>query len=202
MKNGTFVCFPGDARYEDVNHDGVINQSDIVYIGNSNPVVTGGGGFTLRYRKVSLTTFLHYRLGQKIVNQARMNSEAMYGTDNQSLSVLRRWRSEGDAANTEIPRALWRYGLNYLGSDRFVEDCSFLRLKTLSLSYNLPKDFCRKVSINSANMFLTGYDLFTWTNYTGQDPEVTLPSNVTSIAVDNAQTPRSRRLSCGVTINF
>ena len=202
MKNGTYTCFPGDAKYEDVNYDGVINQSDIVYIGNSNPVVTGGGGFTLRYKKISLTTFLHYRLGQKIVNQARMNSEAMYGTDNQSLSVLRRWRSEGDAANTDIPRALWKYGLNYMGSDRFVEDCSFLRLKTLSLSYNLPKDICNKVNINSANMFLTGYDLFTWTNYTGQDPEVTLPSNVTSIAVDNAQTPRSKRLSCGITINF
>ena len=202
MKNGTYTCFPGDAKYEDINHDGVINQSDIAYIGNSNPVVTGGGGFTLRYKKVSLTTFLHYRLGQKIVNQARMNSESMYGTDNQSTAVLRRWRSEGDAAYTEIPRALWQYGLNYLGSDRFVEDCSFLRLKTLSLSYNLPGELCRKVGLNSANLFVTGYDLFTWTNYTGQDPEVTLPSKVTSIAVDNAQTPRSKRLSCGVTINF
>ena len=200
MKNGTYTCFPGDAKYQDINHDGVINQSDIVYIGNANPVVTGGGGFTAKYKQLTLTTFLHYRLGQKIVNQARMNSEAMYGTDNQSLSVLRRWRSPGD--DTNIPRALWQYGYNYLGSDRFVEDCSFLRLKTISLSYGLPKNFCRKIKVNTINAFVTAYDLLTWTNYTGQDPEVTLPSNVTDIAMDRAQTPPGKRISGGLIINF
>jgi len=200
MKNGTYTCFPGDAKYQDINHDGVINQSDIVYIGNANPVVTGGGGFTAKYKQLTLTTFLHYRLGQKIVNQARMNSEAMYGTDNQSLSVLRRWRSPGD--DTDIPRALWQYGYNYLGSDRFVEDCSFLRLKTISLSYGLPKNFCRKIKVNTINAFVTAYDLLTWTNYTGQDPEVTLPSRVTDIAMDRAQTPPSKRISGGLIIYF
>ncbi len=200
MKNGTYTCFPGDAKYQDINHDGVINQSDIVYIGNANPVVTGGGGFTAKYKQLTLTGFLHYRLGQKIVNQARMNSEAMYGTDNQSLSVLRRWRSPGD--DTDIPRALWQYGYNYLGSDRFVEDCSFLRLKTISLSYGLPKNFCRKIKVNTINAFVTAYDLLTWTNYTGQDPEVTLPSRVTDIAMDRAQTPPSKRISGGLIINF
>lgn len=200
MKNGSYTCFPGDAKYQDINHDGVINQSDIVYIGNANPVVTGGGGFNVKFKQVTLTTFFHYRLGQKIVNQARMNSEAMYGTDNQSLSVLKRWRSADD--DTNIPRALWQHGLNYLGSDRFVEDCSFLRLKTLSISYGLPKDFCRKHNINSINLFFTAYDLLTWTNYTGQDPEVTLPSNVTAIAMDQAQTPPAKRISGGLIINF
>ncbi|HOH24930.1 MAG TPA: SusC/RagA family TonB-linked outer membrane protein, partial [Bacteroidales bacterium] len=200
MKNGTYTCFPGDAKYQDINHDGVINQSDIVYIGNANPVVTGGGGFTAKFKQLTLTGFLHYRLGQKIVNQARMNSEAMYGTDNQSLSVLRRWRSPGD--DTDIPRALWQYGYNYLGSDRFVEDCSFLRLKTISLSYGLPKNFCRKIKVNTINAFVTAYDLLTWTNYTGQDPEVTLPSRVTDIAMDRAQTPPSKRISGGLIINF
>jgi TonB-linked SusC/RagA family outer membrane protein len=200
MKNGTYTCFPGDAKYQDINHDGVINQSDIVYIGNANPVVTGGGGFTAKFKQLTLTGFLHYRLGQKIVNQARMNSEAMYGTDNQSLSVLRRWRSPGD--DTDIPRALWQYGYNYLGSDRFVEDCSFLRLKTISLSYGLPKNFCRKIKVNTINAFVTAYDLLTWTNYTGQDPEVTLPSNVTDIAMDRAQTPPGKRISGGLIINF
>jgi hypothetical protein len=200
MKNGTYTCFPGDAKYQDINHDGVINQSDIVYIGNANPVVTGGGGFTAKFKQLTLTGFLHYRLGQKIVNQARMNSEAMYGTDNQSLSVLRRWRSPGD--DTDIPRALWQYGYNYLGSDRFVEDCSFLRLKTISFSYGLPKNFCRKIKVNTINAFVTAYDLLTWTNYTGQDPEVTLPSRVTDIAMDRAQTPPSKRISGGLIINF
>ncbi|MDD4771486.1 MAG: SusC/RagA family TonB-linked outer membrane protein [Bacteroidales bacterium] len=200
MKNGNYTTYPGDARYKDINYDGVINAQDVVYIGNSNPVVTGGGGFSLKYKSLTLTTFMHYRLGQKIINTARMESEAMYGTDNQSASVLKRWRNEGD--DTEIPRALWKYGYNYLGSDRFVENCSFVRLKSVSLGYNLPKEFCKKIWTNSINVFVTGYDLFTWTDYTGQDPEVNLPSNLTDLAEDDAKTPRSRRMSCGITLNF
>lgn len=200
MSNGTYRCYPGDAKYDDVNNDGKIDKNDIVYIGNCNPTLSGGAGFNLRYKEWSLTVFMHYRLGQKIVNRARMEAESMYGSDNQSTAVLRRWRNEGD--DTDIPRALWNYGYNYLGSDRFVEDCSFLRLKTLSLSYNLPKSFCKSIGLTSANVFVTGYDLFTFSDYTGQDPEVTLPSKVTEQAEDNSQTPRSRRVSMGITVNF
>ena len=200
MKNGTYTCYPGDAKYEDINHDGKIDQNDIVYIGNSSPMLTGGGGFNLKYKDLSLTVFLNYRLGQKIINTARMNAESMFGTDNQSTAVLRRWRNEGD--QTDIPRALYKYGLNYLGSDRFVEDCSYVRLQTLSLSYNLPKKFVKKIGLTSANVFFTGYDLLTFTDYNGQDPEVTLPSKVTDIAQDQAQTPRSKRICMGVNINF
>ncbi len=200
MSNGDYTCYPGDAKYADINNDGKIDKNDIVYLGNYNPQLEGGVGFNLRYKNWSLTVFAHYRVGQKIINQARMNAESMYGSDNQSTAVLRRWRNEGD--QTDIPRALWNYGLNYLGSDRFVENCSYLRLKTLSLSYNLPKTFCQNLGLTSANVFITGYDLFTLTDYTGQDPEITTPSTVTELGVDNAQTPRSRRVSMGVTINF
>lgn len=200
MKNGTYTCYPGDAHYDDINYDGIIDENDVVYIGNCNPVVTGGGGFNVKYKDFSLIVFLHYRIGQKIINSARMNSESMYSSDNQSTAVLKRWRNEGDI--TDIPRALWDYGLNWLGSDRFVDNCSFLRFKTISLSYNVPKDFCKKFYINSMNVFVTGYDLFTITDYTGQDPEVTLPSSVTALATDDAQTPRSRRFAVGISINF
>jgi TonB-linked SusC/RagA family outer membrane protein len=200
MKNGGYTCYAGDAHYKDINYDGLINEKDIVYLGNSYPMVTGGGGFNVKYKSLSVIAFFHYRLGQKIINYTRMNSESMYGTDNQSKAVLRRWRNEGD--DTDIPRALWNYGYNWLGSDRFVEDCSFVRLKTLSFSYDVPKTICRKVHTNSINIFATGYDLFTWTNYTGQDPEVSLPSAITDIAMDYAQTPRSKRFAFGITVNF
>ena len=200
MMNGSYYCYPGDAKYEDINHDGKIDKNDVVYIGNSNPVLSGGGGFNLKYRNLSLTVFMHYRLGQKIINTARMNAESMYNADNQSKKVLQRWRNEGD--QTDVPRALWKYGLNYLGSDRFVEDCSFLRLKTLSLNYNFPKNFCKKLGMNTISMYVTGYDLFTITDYTGQDPEVNLPSKITAIAQDDSQTPRSKRYSMGLTLNF
>jgi len=200
MKNGNLTCYPGDAKYEDVNHDGTIDQNDIVYLGNCNPMVTGGAGITLKFRSWSLTSRFHYRIGQKIINRARMNSEAMYSKDNQSKAVLRRWRSEGD--DTDIPRALYNYGYNYLGSDRFVEDCSYIRLQSLSLSYKLPKEWSKAIHSSGISLFVTGYDLFTLTNYKGQDPEVTIPSKVNSLAMDNSSTPRSRRMAVGLTINF
>ena len=204
MQNGTIQCFPGDAKYEDINHDGVIDQNDIVYLGNCNPVVTGGGGANVRYKSPigewGLTVFFHYRLGQKVINSTRMENEAMYLTGNQSKAVLRRWRNEGD--QTDIPRALYNYGYNYLGSDRFVEDCSYVRLKTISLSYKLPKKWAEAVYTAGISCFITGYDLFTFTNYKGQDPEVTLPSKLTALCEDNSSTPRARRFAAGVTINF
>ena len=92
-------------------------------------------------------------------------------------------------------------GYNYLGSDRFVEDASFLRLKTLSLSYNFPKKWLKKAGINKLNVFVTGYDLFTWTSYKGQDPEVSMPS-ATSLVKDNSTTPVSKRFAIGLNIDF
>lgn len=201
MHNGPQTVYPGDAKYKDINHDGVINENDIVYLGNANPKFTGGGGFKLKWKDLMLTTFFYGRFGQKVINSARMNLESMYGTNNQSTAVLHRWRSEGD--QTDIPRALYGMGYNYLGSDRFVEDASFLRLKTLSLSYNLPGKFVRSLGIglSRANVFATAYDLFTWTGYKGQDPEVSLPT-ATKLVMDGAQTPVSKRYAFGVTINF
>ena len=199
MKNGTEQTYPGDAKYEDINHDGVINESDIVYLGNANPKFFGGGGFQVRYKQLTLTTFFYGRYGQKVINGARISLENMRGKANQSTAVLHRWRAEGD--ETDIPRALYGMGYNYLGSDRFVEDASFLRLKTLTLSYNFPKKLLKQLSLTKLNMFITGYDLFTWTSYKGQDPEVKMPS-ATSLVKDNATTPVSRRFAFGINLDF
>lgn len=201
MRNGTERTYPGDAKYEDINHDGVINENDIVYLGNANPKIVGGGGFKVKWKDLTLTTFFYGRFGQKIINSGRMNLESMYGTNNQSTAVLNRWRAEGD--QTDIPRALYGMGYNYLGSDRFVEDATFVRLKTLSLSWNVPKKWLEKMNwgITRANVFVTGYDLFTWTSYKGQDPEVSLPT-ATKLVEDKSQTPVSRRYAFGLTLNF
>ena len=201
MKNGTDPVFPGDAKYEDINHDGVINESDIVYLGNANPKFFGGGGFQVRYKQFTLTTFFYGRYGQKVINGARISLENMRGKGNQSTAVLHRWRSEGD--DTDIPRALYGMGYNYLGSDRFVEDATFIRLKTLSLSWNVPKKWLQKLNwgVTRANIFVTGYDLFTWTDYKGQDPEVSMPS-ATKLVEDNSTTPVSKRFAFGLTLNF
>ncbi len=200
MKNGTSPVYPGDAIYEDINHDGVINEYDIVYLGNSNPILTGGAGLTLRWKQVTASVTFHGRFGQKLVNTARMNNESMYNKNNQSRSVLKRWRNEGD--DTDIPRALYGLGYNYLGSDRFVENSSYLRLKSISVSYSLPKAMLRQWGFNSVSVFATGYDLYTWTNYTGQDPEVAPPSKATAYAQDKATTPCSIRFAAGINMNF
>lgn len=207
MRNGKERVYPGDAKYEDINHDGVINDQDIVYLGNSNPTLVGGGNINVRYGNTktdfgqfSLTINCNFRVGQKVINSARMNLENMHGSGNQSTAVLRRWRKEGD--NTEIPRALYGMGYNYLGSDRFVEDASYCRIKTLSLSWSMPKSWMSKAHLESCNIFVTGYDLFTFTNYKGQNPEVALPSSPTKLVTDGNTTPVSKRFACGVTLNF
>lgn len=200
MKNLTATCQPGDAKYEDINHDGVINQYDIVYLGNANPTLTGGAGLTIKYKQFSVNTFFHGRFGQSVVNTTRMNNESMFGTDNQSTAVLKRWKNEGDI--TDMPRALYGEGYNFLGSDRFVEDTSFLRLKQLTLNYTFSKNVCNRLGIGSLTCFITGYNLFTWSSYTGQDPEVNLPSRPTDLATDDATTPVSKRYTFGINLSF
>lgn len=200
MKNGIYTCYAGDAMYEDINHDGVINKYDIVYLGNSQPVLTGGANLNVRYKQWSMRVSFHGRFGQYIVNKARMNNEAMYGKSNQSTAVLRRWRIEGDL--TDIPRALYANGLNYLGSDRFVEKASYLRLKTLTLSYAMPSKIAKSLKMKSLSSYITAYNLYTWTNYSGQDPEVTTPGSAFSLAEDNASTPAAIRISIGLNASF
>ena len=207
MRNGNTLVYPGDAKYEDVNHDGVINELDIVYLGNSNPILVGGGNLSVRYGsskspfgQFTFTANCNFRIGQKVINKARMDLENMYGTSNQSTAVLRRWRKEGD--NTDIPRALFGMGYNYLGSDRFVEDASYCRIKTLSLSWAMPKSWMEKAHLQTGSVFVTGYDLFTFTNYKGQNPEVALPSKPTKLVTDGSTTPVSKRFACGVNLTF
>lgn len=201
MRNGTELAYPGDAKYEDINHDGVINENDIVYLGNANPKLIFGGGFQVKYRDFTLTTFFYGRLGQKVINRARMNLESMHGTENQSTAVLQRWRTEGDV--TDIPRALYGMGYNYLGSDRFVEDATFVRLKNLNLTWNMPRKTLDRLhmGITKLSLGVTAYNLLTWTGYSGQDPEVGMPS-ATSLVQDNSTTPVSKKLTFNLGINF
>lgn len=204
MMNGDQKVYPGDAKYADINGDGVIDKNDIVYLGNSNPKITGGFNFTLRYKRLSLVANFHGRAGQKVINQSRMNMEYMYGKDNQSVAVLRRWRTEGD--QTDIPRALYGKGYNCLGSDRFVEDASFLRLKTVTLKYAFPDKWMKPAGISKLEIYATGYDLFVWTKYTGQDPEINLKAptdgSMATVAIDKNNTPKALRFAFGINLKF
>ncbi len=188
----------GDAIYEDVNHDGSIDELDIVYLGNSNPKINGGFGSTLSYKNFSCTVLFNFRYGNKIINAARMNAENMYYDYNQSAAVNWRWRKDGDV--TEIPRALHEYGKNWLGSDRFVEDGSFLRFKYMTFNYSVPNKKLKPFGLTRLSMYLTFNNLYVWTKYTGVDPEVNYGS--LGISTDGANTPRSKDLTFGTTIGF
>ena len=188
----------GDAIYEDINHDGNINELDIVYLGSSLPKITGGWGLKFNYGRWSLNAQFNFRVGNKVVNAARMNAESMYNNNNQAASVNWRWRVEGQVA--EIPRALYNSGYNWLGSDRFVEDASFMRLNYLSLGYSFDPKLLRKFGLNSLSINLNASNLFCLTNYSGADPEVGYGG--LGVATDNARTPRSRQFTARVSIGF
>ncbi|MFA5045723.1 MAG: SusC/RagA family TonB-linked outer membrane protein, partial [Paludibacter sp.] len=192
----------GDAIYEDINHDGSIDELDIVYLGNSNPKLNGGFGPTFRYKNLSCNMFFNFRYGNKIINAARMNAENMYYDNNQSTAVNWRWRKDGDI--TQMPRALHQYGFNWLGSDRYVEDGSFLRFKYLTFNYSVPSKLLKKYSIDKLSLYFTLNNLYVWSKYTGVDPEVgygALTSNA-GLAVDGSNTPRSKDFTLGISVGL
>jgi hypothetical protein len=133
-----------------------------------------------------------------------MEAENMYSNNNQSIAVNWRWRKDGDL--TEMPRALYDYGYNWLGSDRFVEDGSFLRLKNVTFAYEFDKRAIKSLYLSQLNLYLTLYNVFTITKYTGVDPEVSPNMNpslgLIGISEDKNKTPRAQYFTLGVTIGF
>ncbi len=188
----------GDAIYEDINHDGNINELDIVYLGSSLPKVTGGWGMRFNYDRWALNLQFNFRAGNKIINAARMNAENMYTCNNQSAAVNWRWRVEGDVA--PIPRALHKSGYNWLGSDRFMESGSFMRLNYAQISYSLPQVLLKQWGIQQVRFDLSANNLFCLTGYSGADPEVAVGGM--GVAQDNARTPNARSFTLGVSVGF
>jgi TonB-linked SusC/RagA family outer membrane protein len=196
----SYVYKAGDAKYEDRNHDGKIDELDLIYLGDTNPLLLGGFGPRIEFKGLVFNFFLYYRIGQEVINQTRMDTEKMYNYDNQSKATNWRWRSEGDV--TDMPRALYNEGFNWLGSSRFVEDGSFIRLKSASLTYQFPTKMISKINLSDLRVFLTGYNIYTWTNYSGQDPEVGLPSRPDQLPKDYSRTPPSIRWTLGLSVTF
>lgn len=191
----------GDAIYEDVNHDGQINELDIVYLGNSNPTFNGGFGIDFTYGRWALKTSFNIRLGAKIVNLARMYAEDMRTNKNQSRAVNWRWRKNGDL--TEIPRAMnTNAGQSYnaLASSRYVESGDFIRLQYVQLSYNFDAKTLRRIGVKGLNFYVSANNLFFLTRYKGVDPEH--GASKYDPAFDSSKTPRSRSVTFSMNIQF
>lgn len=194
---------PGDARYVDLNNDGNINYQDIAYLGDYNPLFFGGFTPRIKYKQITFNTVFHFRVGNSVINATRMELEKMYNFNNQSKAVLKRWRNPydnpADAPKDLLPRALYGEGYNWLASDRFVEDGSFLRWKSATLRYNFDRKLLSKANISDLYLYGTINNLHIWTKYTGQDPEVSLGGSLPGHDVSRAPVAKSFTLGLNVT---
>lgn len=199
--NGTFAA--GDAIYADLNHDGQIDNYDATFIGNSNPDFMGGFNGNLNYKNLKFSLGFYSRIGQDIVNQVAINTQNMAGRDNQSKAVLHRWRKSGDGESYFVlPRAYSGHRSNYIGSDRFVEDGSYVRLNFVSLKYDVPKEFVTRLGLQTLSLSINVRRIYTWTSYSGQDPEVGLSNDAFWMSADNARTPPSKQFTFNLNLSF
>lgn len=200
---GVYQFKGGDAKYEDVNHDGQIDLNDVVYIGDSNPDFIGGFGTSIKYKHFDLSFQFHYRTGYDIINSTAMETEGMLGKNNQSKAVLSRWRIQGQDEPGLLPRAYMNSPANNLGSDRYVERGDFMRLNNVALKYQVSQALCEKLNLQSASFSLSARKLITFTNYSGQDPEVSQnASDPFWIGVDKANTPPPKMVTLSFSVGF
>ncbi|MCK4920363.1 MAG: SusC/RagA family TonB-linked outer membrane protein [Bacteroidales bacterium] len=193
----------GDAIYEDVNHDGKIDINDVVYLGDSNPDVIGGFGSVLAWKNFRINAQTQYRMGFQIVNEVAMNTEAALDKNNQSKAVLYRWRVQGQDEEGITPRAYLDHLANNLGSDRFVEDGDFLRLTNATIAYKLGKKTAKKLGVSNLEFAFTMRRALTFTNYSGQDPEVSQSGDDPFwFGTDKARTPSPKSYLISIAIGF
>jgi TonB-linked SusC/RagA family outer membrane protein len=194
----------GDIVFADTNIDGEITAADRTVIGNPNPKFTGGFTNTFAYKQFDLSVFLQFSYGNDIFNGSRLFLESLQGGDNQLEDVTRRWRKPGDI--TDIPRATTdakKAANNKRESSRFIEDGSYMRIKNVTLGYTLPSALSSKLRLSSLRVYASTQNLFTFTRYTGLDPEVNYSGNDTqTVGTDFFTFPQARTLTFGVNLKF
>ncbi len=202
--NGSFRPHiqPGDIRYKDINSDGFVDEEDKVVLGNSLPKYFGGFSNSLTYKAFDLNVFFQWSYGNKLFNANRMAFEGNYLQEvglNQYASYADRWTPE-NRSNT-LFRAGGQ-GRSDMLSDRTLEDGSYLRLKTVSLGYTLPKRWMSAKNLKNLRLFASAQNLLTFTNYTGLDPEVSIRHSVLTQGFDYSAYPQFRTVAIGLNATF
>jgi TonB-linked SusC/RagA family outer membrane protein len=188
----------GDVKFVDQNNDNVIDEDDRVVIGDPNPDFTGMFSTCFTYKNISLSGLFTFSQGNDVYNALRRNLESMDCFANQTSAVVNRWQVDGQ--NTDMPRA--QYGDvtgNAIFSDRWIEDGSYIRLKTVSLSYS-PKIF--KKFTKNVTFSLTANNLITLTDYLGYDPEVSMSGTSYQQGIDAGLTPQFRSVYAGIKVGL
>ncbi|WP_242689266.1 TonB-dependent receptor [Pedobacter sp. SYSU D00535] len=198
----------GDVKYRDISGpegspDGKIDSYDVTAIGNPNPKFTFGLTNNFTFKNFDLSFFLQGSYGADILNFTRLLTEGSYNVyHNQSVDVFNNRYSPSNPAGT-LPRYNQWHGDNVALSSRFVEDGSYLRIQNVTLGYNLPKSLISKAKISNARVFVLGQNLYTFTKYTGLDPELgSYNNNALMSNVDNGNYPNPRTFTIGANIIF
>ena len=188
----------GDVHFVDTDNNGEINDKDCVVIGDPNPDFYGNIFTTVAYKNFKLDVRFNYSVGNDIYNYMRSQLEGGNRFMNQTTAMLGRWQVEGQ--KTEMPRATFQDPMgNARFSDRWIEDGSYLKLKTITLSYDLP---ITSQFLQGLQFWIQANNVFTLTKYLGTDPESAMTSAVIGQGIDLGRLPQSTSLVAGVKINL
>jgi len=200
MPNGDLLPFTaGDMQYLDVNNDNIIDDNDRMVIGNPNPDVAGSFSANITYKRFSLQGLFTFSVGNDIYNGLRYNLEKMSGYENQSVAVANRWVAEGQ--QTDIPKAVWGDPMgNADFSNRWIEDGSYLRLKTLVLGYDFKVNELNY--IKNIKLYATANNLVTFTKYLGYDPEFSATPSIFGQGTDIGLAPQFTSFQLGLRLGL
>jgi TonB-linked SusC/RagA family outer membrane protein len=216
-ENGVWI---GDYMFEDANKDGVINEKDTGYIGNPAPDFTFGVGNTFSFKGFDINILLTGSYGNEVLNYQRRWLENPRENTNLLKSALGYAQLElidptgpndyrnvqivgGDPYMPRIGASSASSASNYRLSNRFVEDGSYVRVKNISIGYNLPKELYSKYGISNIKIYTNAQNLLTFTKYKGYDPEVgSINQNVLLTGVDNGRYPSPIITTLGLNVNF
>lgn len=188
------IIKPGDVRYKDLNGDGIISDKDKKILGSSFPTFTYGFNASIDYAGFDLSVFFQGVSGNMIYNSNRVLLEGVVAkATNLSTNMLNSWTETNPS--TTLPRAYGNSN-NYLASNRFLEDGSYLRLKNAQIGYNLPKKLLAPAKIESCRLYISGTNLLTFTKYTGYDPEASYSG------VDRGNYPQAITILFGVKMDL
>ena len=205
QQSGTRV---GDVRFVDQNNDGIINDDDRTFIGDPNPDLYGGITNAFNVMGFDLNAFVQFSLGNDVFNASRQFSEVPGGSFGTAAVIADRvqFDADGNVINRDatVPRATNSDpNDNDRDSDRFVEDGSYVRLKTLTLGYTVPPRFLQQLGGRSLRLYVLGENLITATDYSGLDPEVsTFDRSNTSFGTDFFTFPQTRRVIVGLQLGL
>lgn len=200
---------PGDPKLKDLNGDGKVTAEDQTVIGHGLPLHTGGLTNTFTWRDFDLSVFLQWSYGNDVINYNRVKLESLSERHiNQLASAKDHWTprvDNGDGTYTEgnYTNYLWAVnrGLN-VPTSRSVEDASFLRLKNVQLGYNFPVKLLKNTGLSSLRLYFSAQNLFTWTGYTGYDPEVSTRNSAMTRGFDYSAYPRAKVYTFGVKLGI